>query len=215
MALRKGNSQKTDVREFNEFLEAQEVFENSKESESERLHALDYIIRHKEIFYILRILHKLFASNEIDGHIFIDYAFASFASRPKRDEDFNEMFIMLQSDDAYLRNQAVTFLQQYGEEAKEFLRTLLDNDDKDIRIFAINILGDVRYEDSVEMLRYLLMKETAEAKPNVNVIMTAVDYIGEIGQEQDIELLKAIKQQFDQEPYVQFGIDTAISRIKG
>jgi HEAT repeat protein len=215
MALKKSNTQDIKVREFNEYLEAQEVFEDNNEEQSLRLKALDYILEHKEIFYVLRMLNKLFANNNIDGHIFIDYAFAYFANKPKRDEDFHEMFIMLQSNDAYLRNQAIMFLQQYGEEAKEFLRTLLDNDDKDIRIFAINILGDVRYEDSVEMLRYLLMKETAENKPNVNVIMTAVDYIGEIGSKQDIELLEAIKQQFSHEPYVQFGIDTAISRIRG
>ena len=126
------------------------IFENNNENESDRLNALDYITRHKEIFYVLRTLHKLFASNEVDGHIFIDYAFASFANKPKRDDDFQEMFKILQCDDAYLRNQAITFLQQYGEEAKGFLRTLLDNDDKDIRIFAINILGDVKYEDSVD-----------------------------------------------------------------
>ena len=215
MALVKGKVTTEDIREFSEFVEAQRVFEDHSEDEDRRLSALDYIIRHKEIKYVLRILHQLFANNNIDGHIFIDYAFSMFPSRPKRDEDFEQMFAMLKSDDAYLRNQAIRFLQEYGEEAKEFLRKLLDNDDKDIRIFAINILGDVRYEDSVEMLRYLLMKETAESTPNINVIMTAVDYMGEIGNSDDIELLGAIKQQFEDEPYVQFGIDTAIQRIKG
>jgi hypothetical protein len=78
MALKKGNSQEADVREFNEFLEAQEVFEDNNESEAQRLHALDYIIRHKEIFYVLRMVSKLFATNSVGNHVFIDYAFSSF-----------------------------------------------------------------------------------------------------------------------------------------
>ena len=215
MALVKSTEQKNDNREFNEFVDAQKVFENHNEDSDRRIEALDYIIRHKEIKYTLRMLHELFANNDIDGHIYIDYAFSMFPSKPKRDEDFGEMFEMLKSDDAYLRNQAITFLQTYGEDAKDFLRTLLDNDDKDIRIFAINILGDVRYDDSIEMLRYLLIKETAELSPDVNVIMTAIDYLGEIGSEEDVGLLGAIQEQFNDEPYVQFGIDATIERIKG
>ena len=215
MALVKSNVKIEDSREFDEFLDAQKVFENNNENNDRRLDALGYIIRHKEIKYVLRILHELFKHNDMDGHLFVDYAFAMFPNKPKRDEDFEQMFEMLKSDNAYLRNQVIMFLQAYGEEAKDFLRKLLDNDDKDIRIFAINILGDVRYDDSVEMLRYLLIKETAEKIPDVNVIMTAVDYLGEIGIDDDIELLNAIKQQFHAEPYVQFGIDTAIDRIKG
>ena len=120
------------------------------------------------------------------------------------------MFKMLKSDNAYLRNAVITFLQDYGKDAKEFILQLMDDKDEDIRIFAINILGDVRFVDSVEMLRHFIAKES-----DVNALMTAVDYLGEIGDERDIELLEAIKKDNADDSYVIFGADMAIKRING
>ena len=212
--IKKEKNEVENIRVFSEFLEAKEVFENKNEDESLRLKALEYIVEHKEIKYTLRILHELFKENNVKDHVYIDYAFAIFPSKPKREEDYAQMFKMLKSNNAYLRNQVINFLREYGEEAKGFIKKLLDNNDKDIRIFAINILGDVRFEDSVELLRYLLIKEITDTK-DINVIMTAVDYLGEVGEERDIKLLEAIKKEFSNEPYVEFGVDIAIHRIKG
>jgi len=210
MALKRVEEQVSDVREFNSFDDAESTFIDSKKSIDERIEALDYILRHKEIHFVLKILSELFRENRVDDHPLIDYAFSNFGTKPKREEDFDEMFKMLKSDNAYLRNMAIKFLQEFGVEAKPFLEKLMNDEDKDIRIFAINILGDVRYEDSVDMLRYFILKEK-----DINAMMTAVDYLGEIGSEEDIKLLEAIKKDFKDEPYVQFAIDTAIDRIKG
>jgi len=209
MALKKSNNTQGDVREFKEFDEAKEAFKNESISVDERIAALDYIIRHKEIYFVLKMLSELFGKNDIKDHPLIDFAFAGFDVKPKREEDFNEMFAMLKSENAYLRNKAIQFLQDYGLEAKPFLEKLMNNEDRDIRIFAINILGDVSYEDSIEMLRYFILKEK-----DINAMMTAVDYLGEIGSKDDIALLKAIKKEYENEPYVTFGIDMAIERLE-
>jgi len=208
MALKK-SSVNDNIRRFNEFDEAKAVFIDKSKSIDERIEALDYILRKKEIYFVLRMLSELFKENDVKEHPLIDYAFANFGLKPKREKDFNEMFNMLKSDNAYLRNAAIKFLQEYGKEAKPFIEKLLNSDDKDIKIFAINILGDVNYEDSLELLRYIIMKEK-----DINVLMTAVDYLGEIGEEKDIALLEALKEEFKDEEYVKFGIDLAIERIK-
>jgi len=210
MALKKSNSDNGIVRVFKEFKEAEQVFKDKTKSIDERIEALDYILRHNEIYYVLKMLSRLFKENRVEDHPLIDYAFSNFDTKPKRKEDFDEIFKMLKSDNAYLRNMAIKFLQEYGVEAKPFLEELMNNEDRDIRIFAINILGDVRYDDSVDMLRYFILKEK-----DINAMMTAVDYLGEIGSEEDIKLLEAIKNDFKDEPYVQFAIDTAIDRLKG
>jgi HEAT repeat protein len=210
LALKKSSIQSSQTRVFNEFIEAQKVFEDSSQSEELRLSALEYIINHKEIYYVLRILSKLFKDNRVEDHIYIDYAFANFEKKPRREADFEAMFNMLKSENAYLRNAAIKFLQTYGVEAKPFIEKLINSEDRDIRIFAINILGDVRYEDSIDMLRYFILKEK-----DVNALMTAVDYLGEIGCEEDIALLEALKTEHKDEPYVTFGIDMAIERIRG
>lgn len=207
MGLIKSNEQGK-IRIFNEFLEAKEAFENPSNPVDLRIEALDYIIKHKEIFYVLRILSELFKENNTDDHVFIDYAFANFEKKPKREEDFEMLFKMLKSDNAYLRNAVIMFLRNYGKEAKPFIEELMNSDDKDIRIFAVNILGDVRFDESIEMLREFIKKET-----DVNALMTAVDYLGEIGNEDDISLLENIKSRFN-DPYVKFGVDLAIDRIK-
>jgi hypothetical protein len=149
-----------------------------------------------------------FSVNNPKDHIYIDYAFANFEQKPKREEDFEMMFEMLKSDNAYLRNAAILFLQQYGKEVKQFIQKLMNSDDKDIRIFAINILGDVNFEESLDMLREFIKKET-----DINALMTAIDYMGEIGEEEDIKLLEEIKNKFNDD-YINFGVDLAIDRIK-
>ena len=197
------------VRIFNEFLEAKETFENKTNPVDLRLSALEYIINHKEIFYTLRMLTEMFNKNDDKDHVFIDYAFANFQIFPKREEDLKLLLDMLKSENAYLRNATIVFLQQHGKEAKDFIYSLMKSKDKDIRIFAINILGDVKFEDSIDMLREFIKNET-----DINALMTAIDYMGEIGEISDIPLLEEIKNKFN-DAYVSFGIDLAIDRIKG
>ncbi len=210
MAFLKSTEQKNDTREFLEFDEAREVFKDSTKSTDERMEALDYILRHKEIYFVLKILSQMFQENSVEDHPLVDFAFSNFGTKPKREQDFDAMFEILQSNNAYLRNMAIKFLQEFGIEAKPFLEKLMSSEDKDIRIFAINILGDVSYDDSIDMLRYFVLKEQ-----DINAMMTAVDYLGEVGSMEDVKLLEAIKEEHKEEPYVVFAIDTAIERIKG
>ncbi len=209
-----GQDSSADVRVFDTFLDAQKVFEDPQADQAARLAALDYIIRHQEIYYVLDMLARMFPENRIEDHVYIDFAFAQFPTRPRRDKDFEAMFRMLKSDNAYLRNAVITFLHNYGAEAEAFLERLLTDPDRDIRIFAVNILGDVRFERATELLRHFITREIAEGH-DVNALMTAVDYLGELGEEADIALLEAVRQEFPDDPYVTFGVDLAIQRIRG
>jgi len=77
MGLKKATDINNKVRIFNEIREAQEAFENTNNPEDVRLNALEYIISHKDIFYILRILSELFKENNLKDHVYIDFAFAT------------------------------------------------------------------------------------------------------------------------------------------
>jgi len=206
MALKKVTEEEKIVR-FKSFEEAKAVFIDENKNIDERIEALDYIINHKEIWFVLNMLNKLFKVNKIEYHPLIDYAFSHFDIKPKRKEDFEEMFKALKSDNAYLRNAVIEFLKLYGKEAKQFLEELMENEDRDIRIFAINILGDVKFEDSINMLRRFILKEK-----DINALVTAIDYLGEIGDENDIKLLEALKKEIS-DAYIHFAIDLAIKRI--
>lgn len=197
------------VRVFNSFIDAQKVFEDFNEEQSTRIDALDYILGHKEIYYILEMLHKNYASDIHKDHPLIDYAFANFHTKPTREKDFDLLYKILQSQNAYLRNKVITFLQHYGKDAEAFIKRLIASNSRDLKIFAINILGDVSYESSRTILCELIKKEE-----DINVLMTAIDYMGEIGDIADISLLQEIKKKFSDQPYVLFGIDLAVDKIE-
>lgn len=116
---------------------------------------------------------------------------------------------LLKVRNAYIRNLGITTLQSYGDAIKYYIVKFLIGDDRDLRIFAINVLGDVNFAQSRDMLIELLEKET-----DINVAMTAVDYMAEIGEVEDIPLLETVKSRF-QDAYVDFAIDNAIRSIRG
>jgi HEAT repeat protein len=117
---------------------------------------------------------------------------------------------LLKLDNAYIRNLGISMLRDFGGAIKYYIVKFLIGDDRDLRIFAINVLGDVNFAESRDMLVELLEDET-----DINVAMTAVDYMGEIGEEEDIELLESLKARFKDEVYVEFAVDGAVTMIKG
>lgn len=116
---------------------------------------------------------------------------------------------LLKLQNAYVRNLGISILQDYGSAIKYYIVKFLIGDDYDLRIFAINVLGDVNFSESRDMLVELLETET-----NINVAMTAVDYMAEIGQPEDVPLLQRVKERFKDEVYAQFAIDAAIESIE-
>ncbi len=117
---------------------------------------------------------------------------------------------LLKLKNAYVRNLGISMLTHFGSAIKYHIVKFLIGDDKDLRIFAINVLGDVNFPESREMLVELL-----ETERNINVAMTAVDYMAEIGKPEDIPLLESVKQRFKGEFYAEFAVDNAIHSIQG
>ena len=117
---------------------------------------------------------------------------------------------LLKLENAYVRNLGISILRGYGSAIKYYIVKFLIGDDRDLRIFAINVLGDVNFAESRDMLVELL-----ENEEDINVAMTAVDYMGEIGELSDVELLESLKNRFNKSVYVNFAVDSAIKMIKG
>jgi HEAT repeat protein len=117
---------------------------------------------------------------------------------------------LLKLDNAYIRNLGISILRDFGNAIKYYIVKFLIGDDRDLRIFAINVLGDVNFAESRDMLVELL-----ETEQDINVAMTAVDYMGEIGEIEDIPLLESLKERFSGDYYAQFAVDGAIKLIRG
>lgn len=117
---------------------------------------------------------------------------------------------LLKLNNAYIRNLGISMLRGFGNAMKYYIVKFLIGDDRDLRIFAINVLGDVDFAESRDMLIELL-----ETEQDINVAMTAVDYMGEIGEMKDIPLLESLKNRFAGDFYVEFAVDGAVKMIKG
>ena len=121
-----------------------------------------------------------------------------------------EIMELLKSNNAYIRNLAISMLRNFGDSIKYYIVKFLIGEDRDLRIFAINVLGDVDFAESRDMLIELLAREE-----DINVAMTAVDYMGEIGELEDILLLESLKERFSGDFYVEFAVNTAVKMIRG
>lgn len=114
----------------------------------------------------------------------------------------------MRSDDAALRNEAIEAMKQLPEAVAPLMRSLLADEDSDMRIFAVNILESLRHPEVETWLA-----EVVEHDPHVNVCATAVDLLGEVGSRAVLEPLLRMRLRFAHEPYIQFAADLAIKRI--
>ena len=206
MALIK-RSEKTEQEKLPEFKSLEEaiIFYENTEAFDKRSYALEEMAGFKDGGHFL--VDKLI---EHDTHKDTAARIAAVLSNmDPKDAPIEEVMELLKLSNAYVRNLAISILQDYGEAIKYYIVKFLIGDDYDLRIFAINVLGDVDFAESRDMLIELL-----EGEENINVAMTAVDYMAEIGQPEDVALLKRVRERFKDESYALFAIDAAIESIE-
>lgn len=207
MALVKKH-QTQDVEELpkvSDLQEAVELFEHTKD-DSLRDYLVEEIVKfHGGADYIVEYM----KNDEHEKNMLTKMA-AVLSNMHADEAPIEHIMELLKLRNAYIRNLAISILQSYGDAIKYYIVKFLIGDDRDLRIFAINVLGDVNFPESRDMLVELLGKEQ-----DVNVAMTAVDYLGEIGEPEDVSLLESLKERFSSDPYVAFAVDGAISLIKG
>ncbi len=149
------------------------------------------------------------ANSETDRNIATKIA-AAIANMDPDNAPIESIMNLLKLHNAYARNLGISILRDFGDSIRYYIVKFLIGDDRDLRIFAINVLGDVNFAESRDMLIELL-----ETEQDINVAMTAVDYMGEIGEPEDIPLLESLKERFHGDFYADFAINGAIKLIKG
>jgi HEAT repeat protein len=130
--------------------------------------------------------------------------------RLRSPEVVDELVDFLRSDDAALRNAVIEALQDMPDEVLPALDRLLDDDDSDLRIFAVNIMNELRHHDVRSRLARVIADD-----PHVNVCMAAIDGVVEIGDESLIAPLELLEQRFPDAPFVKFAVAAAILRLRG
>jgi len=191
---------------FSDLEDAIEYFNNNEDDMEKQDYAVEEIAKFPEgsdflISYI--------DNEDADKGISTKIA-AVISNMDPEDAPIEKIMDLLKLNNAYVRNLAISILRDYGDSIRYYIVKFLIGDDRDLRIFAINVLGDVDFAESRDMLVELL-----ETEEDINVAMTAVDYMAEIGEEEDIPLLESLKERFAGDFYAEFAVDGAIKLIKG
>ncbi|MEA1919028.1 MAG: HEAT repeat domain-containing protein [Campylobacterota bacterium] len=190
---------------FDNLQEAIDYFQKYDDFEH-RKYALEEMVAFENgASFLVEVLSDTTTGKAIDAEVA-----AVLATMDPDEAPIEEVMELLKLHNAYIRNLAISVLQDYGEAIKYYIVKFLIGDDRDLRIFAINVLGDVSFPESRDMLIELL-----EGEADINVAMTAVDYMAEIGEAEDVALLESLKEHFNHDPYVVFGVDNAIRMIQG
>lgn len=190
---------------FSSLEDAVGFFESEVSIEKKEYAAEEIIKFDKGVEYLLEYI----SNEKADKHL--STKIATIISRmDSKKAPIEKIMELLKLDNAYARNLGISILRDFGDAIKYYIVKFLIGDDRDLRIFAINVLGDVNFSESRDMMIDLLKDEQ-----DINVAMTAVDYLAEIGEVEDIELLRSLKERFAGEYYVEFAVDSAIKSIKG
>jgi len=116
---------------------------------------------------------------------------------------------LLHSEDAYLRNSAIEVLQRLQHTSLEVVRECLRDTDPDVRLFAVNVLGELQDKEAVELLRRVVEKDE-----DINVVAMAVEYLGEMGlRSEDREVVRKALERFS-DPFLEYAVEVALKKME-
>lgn len=125
------------------------------------------------------------------------------------DEAVSALLPLLRSEDARLRNGAIEVLSGLPKVVGPRISALLLDADADVRIFTVNLLGELRHEQVTQWLQQVLL-----ADREVNVVAAAIEVMAETGQPEHIDALRETRRRFADDPFIGFAADVAIERIR-
>lgn len=118
------------------------------------------------------------------------------------------MVQLLRSEDPAMRNGAIEVLASAPDAVAPHIDHLLADADSDVRIFTVNLLGELRHPN---VLRWLTQVLHTEAQ--VNVVGAALEVLAEVGGVESLPALQAARQRFADDAYIGFCVDLALERI--
>lgn len=125
------------------------------------------------------------------------------------DEAVSALLPLLRSEDARLRNGVIEVLSGLPKVVGPRISALLLDADVDVRIFTVNLLGELRHEQVTQWLQQVLL-----ADREVNVVAAAIEVMAETGQPEHIDALRETRRRFADDPFIGFAADVAIERIR-
>jgi HEAT repeat protein len=116
---------------------------------------------------------------------------------------------LLRSEDAALRNGAIEALSAMPQAVGPRIAALLRDADPDVRIFTVNLLGELPHEQVPTWLMQVLQHDQ-----QVNVVAAAIEVLAELGSPEHVDALRAASRRFADDPFIAFAADMAVQRMQ-
>ncbi len=116
---------------------------------------------------------------------------------------------LLRSEDANLRNSAIGLLSSLPDAVGPRIEALLTDHDADVRIFTVNLLGDLKHADVGRWLAQVLKNDA-----HINVVAAALEVLAEVGTHESLPILEKVRQRFADDAFIAFAADLAEQRIE-
>jgi HEAT repeat protein len=116
---------------------------------------------------------------------------------------------LLRSEDAQLRNGAIEALSAMPQAVGPRIASLLRDAEPDVRIFTVNLLGELRHEQVVAWLLQVLQHDAG-----VNVVAAAIEVLAEVGAPEHVTPLRQAAHRFRADPFIGFAADMAAQRME-
>jgi len=116
---------------------------------------------------------------------------------------------LLRSEDAALRNGAIEALASMPGPVAPRVSALLQDPDPDVRIFTVNLLGELQHP---QVPAWLI--EVVRRDEQVNVVAAAIEVLAEVGSPDAGAALQRVGQRFADDPFIAFAADLALERIE-
>lgn len=121
----------------------------------------------------------------------------------------NALLPLLRSEDPGLRNGAIEALGSMPRAVGPRILTLLKDPDSDVRIFTVNLLGELKHDLVPQWLVTVLQSEA-----QINVVAAAIEVLTEVGAQEHVPVLRAVRKRFADDAFIGFAVELAIERIE-
>lgn len=174
----------------------------NSEDESDRLYAIYDIIESeitdKSKYFIERL--------SIETSQAVRDALVTALKHTDNKSIFDQLFLLFESPDPYLRNAAVSIFAMGGEDALAYLTSKMDHSDREVRKLILDSLVEIGSADALIAIRAALYD------PSKNVQIAAAEYLGKLRDKQSLEdLLNIFKN--DEEPMLRAAILNTLREI--
>ncbi|WP_334030098.1 HEAT repeat domain-containing protein [Alteromonas sp. P256] len=120
----------------------------------------------------------------------------------------NEMLDLLKSENVQVRNGAIELFQLNPVEFASQIDNIIDDNDPDIRIFCVDIIGAVAHKEAINWLHKIALTDT-----NINVVGTALDKLTEVGDGTTLEILPLVAERHAGNSYIEFVINILYQQL--